>query len=55
MQQGVFLSKRNKQKIISFNVLYSTNFRPTLNDRHFAKLGGGLDKGNFYFINMYNF
>ena len=23
-----------------------------LNDRHFAKLGGGLDKGDFYFINI---
>ena len=24
-----------------------------LNDRHFAILEGGLDKGDFYFINIY--
>ena len=24
-------------------------------DRHFAKLGGGLDKGDFYFINKFTF
>ena len=26
---------------------------PPLNDRHFAKLGGGLDKGDFYFPQIY--
>ena len=31
---------------------YSTLSSP-LNDYHFAKLGGGLDKADFYFINIY--
>ena len=28
-------------------------FRVPLNDHHFAKLGGGLDKDDFYFKQIY--
>ena len=31
---------------------YSTLSIPP-NDRHFVKLGGGLDKGDFYFPNLH--
>ena len=35
-------------------VPYSTLSSPPLNDRNFAKLGGGgLDKGDFYFPQIY--
>ena len=32
---------------------YSTLSSPPQNDRHFAKLRGGLDKGDFYFPQIY--
>ena len=35
------------------NIPYSTLSSPPLNDRHFAKLGGGLDKGDLFLPNLY--
>ena len=44
---------KRQHKIKQINYYRIRRFLVPLNDRHFAKLGGGLDKCDFYFSQIY--